>query len=172
MTRATAEVFNPASDSWTNVASMAVARSTHVSETLPDGRVLVAGGWSLPVKSCGNDGALETGTDSSQLFDPASESWSDTGSLNDRRGATPEAQLVNGRVLVAGGRIEAPGIGTARTAKAEIYDLSSGSWQAAGSLSLPRSGNVVVGLADGRALTAGGATTPGGPTTTAEIYTP
>ena len=59
MMRSTAEVYDPGTDAWTNVPSMAVARSTHLAETLPDGHVLVAGGWSLPVKNCGNDGILE-----------------------------------------------------------------------------------------------------------------
>ena len=41
---ATAEVYDPASDTWTVVSQMVDGRSGHSMEMLPDGRLMVAGG--------------------------------------------------------------------------------------------------------------------------------
>jgi N-acetylneuraminic acid mutarotase len=171
MMRDTAEVYDPSFDEWAGVASMTVARSTHLSRTLPNGEVLVAGGWSLPVAGCGKDAVLETGTDVSELFDPGTGSWSASGNLAARRGNMHDAQLLDGRVLVASGRVESPGQGTVLTAAAELYDPASGAWSSAGSMSSARSGHVLVTLANGGVLVAGGANRSG-PLASVEIYTP
>ena len=59
---------------------------------LPNGKVLVAGGL-------GNSGDLT----SAELYDPASGTWTATGSLTTARGAHTATLLPNGKVLVAGG---------------------------------------------------------------------
>jgi hypothetical protein len=43
---ASAEVYDPATGVWSPTGSMSVARATHLSVTLADGRVLVAGGYA------------------------------------------------------------------------------------------------------------------------------
>jgi hypothetical protein len=58
---------------------------------LPNGKVLVAGGF--------NGGFLS----SAELYDPASGTWSATGSLNTARTRHTAMLLPNGKVLVEGG---------------------------------------------------------------------
>ena len=59
---------------------------------LPNGKVLVAGG-------CSDDGTLA----SAELYDPASGTWTATGSLATARNLHTATLLPNGKVLVAGG---------------------------------------------------------------------
>ncbi len=65
----------------------------HTATLLPNGKVLVAGGFN---------GGFTILT-SAELYDPASGSWTATGSLNTARAYHTATLLPNGKVLVAGG---------------------------------------------------------------------
>jgi hypothetical protein len=65
---------DPASATWTNTGSLNNARSLHTAALLPDGKVLVAGGY-------GGSGILA----SAELYEPASGTWTARGSLNTAR---------------------------------------------------------------------------------------
>ena len=65
----------------------------HTATLLANGKVLVAGGYN------------ENGSDlaSAELYDPATGTWSPTGSLGTARDSHTATLLTNGKVLVAGG---------------------------------------------------------------------
>lgn len=71
--------------------------------------------------------------------------------------------LADGRVLVAGGRID----GIAATATAELYDPQSRTFTVTGSMHVARTGHSATLLSDGRVLIAGGSSS-----TVAEVYDP
>src|SRR5438132_1094256 len=99
---------------WTTTGSLATGRGSHRATLLPDGRVLVAGGY---------DFATATYTATAELYDPASGTWTPTGSMAVGREHLSATLLEDGRVLVAGGYD-----GHHRLASVEVYQPSSGTW--------------------------------------------
>jgi hypothetical protein len=160
---ASAEIFDPRSGKWRQVASMPKPLYVHSAALLPDGRVLVAGGWWSTSNSDPSHG-------NAQIYDPKAGTWSATGSL-----VTPRAQfqlepLADGRLLAIGG--VDPSYHT--LASSEIYDPDSGAWQTTGKLAIAMMWPAVGVLSDGRVLIAGGAldALAGHVTAVSEIYTP
>ena len=72
---ATAEIFDPATGEWSKTGSMRYARVGGVGVTLSDGRILVVG--SSEDNAMVSDGAYTT----SEIYDPATEAFSRSGSL-------------------------------------------------------------------------------------------
>src|SRR5207244_489584 len=103
--------------------NMGESRGNHTATLLPDGRVLVAGGQT---------GRLFLS--SAVLYDPASGTWTYTGSMGATRWRHTATLLADGRVLVAGGLAEC----CTPLASAEIYDPASGTWSPTGSMGTAR----------------------------------
>src|SRR5436190_9209343 len=100
--------------------------------------------------------------------EPASGTWSETGSLNTERYSHTATLLPNGMVLVAGGLDN--NIDT--LASAELYDPASGTWTPTGSLNTARLLHTATLLPNGMALVAGGLDSNLDVAASAELYDP
>jgi hypothetical protein len=138
-----AEIFDAASGSFSPTGAPVEARSGAAAAPLPDGRVLVAGGGYFDSSS-----SVEHVTDTAEIFDPATGSFSPTGRMTVPRVGAAAAPLPDGRVLVAGG-------GPYDPQGAEIFDPATGSFTSTGRMTERLSG-VAAPLPDGRVLVIGG----------------
>jgi hypothetical protein len=143
---AAAEIYNPRSNTWRPAGRMSVPRYADAAALLPDGRVLVAGGWSFTTDT---DPSLA----SAEIYDPAANVWTATRSLNDARGALAIATLPDGRLLAIAGVDPAYHV----LASTEIFDPRLGTWQTTGKLPVAMERPAMGVLPDGRVLVAGGA---------------
>jgi hypothetical protein len=148
MTLQSAEIFDPATGSFSPTGSMTFPRSGAVAAPLPDGRVVVAGGGYY-------DGSTFVVRDTAEIFDPATGSFSPTGRMTEGRTGAAAAPLPHGRVLVAGGG-NYDGSNFAVRDTAEIFDPAAGSFSPTGRMTVPRADAAAAPLPDGRVLVAGG----------------
>ncbi len=173
---ASAELYDPRSGTWSATGTMGTARENHTATLLPDGKVLVVGGFTV---TSGNPNG--TTLTSAQLYDPATGTWSATGSMSTARESHSATLLPDGRVLVVGGytvTVSVDGGSTVMTslASAELYDPASGRWTATGKLVYE--GGTATLLPDGKVLVAGGNWSGGSfggggySPATAELYDP
>ena len=152
---ASAEIYDPATGTWTLVAPMSTGRVGHTATLLDDGTVLVSGGH-LGIADPGPQA-------SSERFDPATGRWSDAGSMLVGRYQHTATLLVDGRVLIAGGRTA-----DGATAAAELYDPNDGSWIPTTAMTPARQGQAAALLPDDSVLVVGGDQT--GRSATAERF--
>lgn len=153
---AVAELYSPDSNSFVRVGDMQTVRVSHTAVLLPDGRVLIAGGW-------GPNGIIAA----AELFEPATLTFSPNRSMLTARASHTATLLQDGRVLIVGGRDESQN----PLATVEVYDLKTGVFTSVGSMRIPRTNHVATLLPDGRVLITGGQSRRRGPTlTSAEIF--
>jgi hypothetical protein len=146
------EIYDPVTNTWSLAAPMTYKRTSHGSLTLPNGKVLVVGGLSI------YDTGYATPADyvaTAEVYDPATNTWSNAGTVpNGLFG--PSAELLdNGKVLVVGGRNYGPTFSSLSVAV--LYDFVTNSWTPTGSMISPRQ-NRAAKLSDGRVLIGGGVT--------------
>jgi len=156
---ASAELYNPATGTFTYTGNMNTARSLHTATLLNNGLVLIAGG--APVFESSDVLA------SAELYNPATGTFTPTGSLNTARFLHTATLLPNGMVLIAGGS----GVG-GTLASAELYNPVTGSFTPIGSLNTARSWHTATPLNNGMVLIAGGQDVNGNPLASAELYNP
>ena len=110
---------------WSAVGPMSVPRALQTQTVLPDGRVLVAGGYDGFVE---NVGGGHVSLASAELFDQATGSFTAAAPMHVGRSGQTATLLDDGSVLVVGGW-EQPGHGEG-TETAEIYDPAANAWTA------------------------------------------
>ena len=147
-----AEIYDPATNTWAVTSSLTTKRGGFTATLLPTGEVLVVGGYDQ------NDDSLA----SAELFDPASGQWKPAASMQVARFWHTATSLPDGNVLVVGGWYD--DWLQLQVREAEIYDWKSGRWRPAGEMT-GRGAHTATLLDDGRVLVAGGYTSsfpPGG----------
>ena len=112
-----AEIYDPATDRWTTVEKLPVARKEHVAAPLPDGRVLLLGGRMGGNKTdISGRNTQRAPLSTTAIFDPATNRW-EAGPDAPIEGGTTLAILPNGQFLLAN-----------RTALA-LYDSATRTWR-------------------------------------------
>ena len=91
-----AELYNPSSGTFTATGSMVATREEHAAVLLANGNVLVSGGNKLTSTS-------STPLSSAELYNPATGTWTATGSMSNARSGHTSTVLTNGYVLDCGG---------------------------------------------------------------------
>jgi hypothetical protein len=128
---------------WTTAKSLLGARAHHTASLLPSGKILVAGGR--------DDNAVVQLT--TELFDPATGTFTSSGKLGVARADHSATLLRTGQVLLAGG---AQGSSDVATTSAELYDPASGTTAPVAPMATARMAHTATLLDDGRVLVAGG----------------
>ena len=139
-----AEIFDPSTGLWSDTSTMGtVYRSSPTATRLPDGRVLVAGGYN-------GSGSPTSGT----VYDPVANTWTPTAAHVTPRWLHTATLLPNGRVVILGGRqIATP---TVSVATAEVYDPATNAWTPTGAMGTSRIYHTATLLPTGQVVVAGG----------------
>ena len=131
-------IWSPVSGLWTDTAPMNVGRNDHAASLLPDGRILVSGGFD-----CWTDFLWDY-----EIWDPVTATWAEQGSMAQFHGDHSSTLLAAGPVIVEGGL----------NAQVELVPAEPDQWTAVGTMNAvhPVSGRErffpTVLLPDGRVL--------------------
>ena len=105
--------------------SLNTMRGNHTATLLPNGQVLVAGGWNGDISNIG--------LASAEIYDPGTGTWTTTNAMNTARQNHTATLLPNGQVLIAGGASN-----TGATNSAELFNPTNGTWTAIASMTTNR----------------------------------
>jgi hypothetical protein len=149
----TAEIYDPASGGFQPTGSLVTARAFHAATLLPDGRVLVTGGF-VDVSA--------TRTASAEVYDPSTGTFTPAGAMQVGRMVHSSILLTDGRVLVLGGL-------QASTAT-DIFEPAEGRWSPGPILEAAWGASTVTLLRNGRVLVFGGEDAQGFPVSTVVLF--
>jgi len=162
------EVYDPVTRKWSAGKDMNEPRGGHTASLLPNGRVLVTGGYHCQT---GERGGTCTLLATSELYNPETDSWSSAAGLSSGRAFHSAVMLTNGNMIVIGGD---DGSGDGLQAN-EIYDYRSNSWRSGGNMSYGRIDHAATLLPNGKVLVTGGYETHDSfatPLSSVELYDP
>lgn len=115
-TALTAEIFNPATSTFTDTGNLTIQRADHAALRLPDGRVLITGGSRL-------EGAFLADHATAEAWDPFDGAWDAWAHpMAHSHAAHAMVDVQDGRWLIAGG--------SDLDLRPEILDLSTGVFSA------------------------------------------
>lgn len=137
---ASAEVFDPKTNTFSTTGNMSFPRAGHTATALPNDKVLIAGGYN------GDD------LDSAEIYDERTNKFTPAGKMTLPRSDHAAVLLSGGKVLLAGG----VGTGWTFLSGAELYDPSNNSFTKTGSMSTARESHTATLLKDGNVLVTGG----------------
>jgi galactose oxidase-like protein/Kelch motif protein len=140
----------------TGISNMTGTRAAHTSTLLPDGNVLIAGGF----------GSGSSRLAGAELFNPGRRTFTSIGDMSVSRSGHTATLLPNGKVLIAGG------YNGDYLSSAELYDPAARTFRPTNTMHTARSGHVAVLLPNGKVLLAGGVGTGWTFLKDAEIYDP
>ena len=139
-----------------SVGGMTARRAAHTATLLPNGKVLIAGGFA------GDENSLA----SAEVFDLTTSTFSPAGNMSATRAGHTATLLPNGKVLIAGG------YNGSYLTSAELYDPSARTFTPTARMVTARSGHVATLLNNGKVLLAGGVGTGWTFLADAELYDP
>jgi len=142
-------------------AHMQIARASHSSTLLPDGKILIAGGF-------GGSGTESNPYRSTEIYDPRTGNFQPAANMTIGRSGHTATLLKNGKLLIAGGWTGRYNV----RRSAELYDPSTGGFTPTGDMVIERAGSIAALLPDGRVLVAGGEDRSENALASAEIYDP
>ena len=131
----TAEIFDPATGTWSLTAPPLYPHTWAVATRLCDGRVYVGGQFSIDVRNA-------------EIYDPATDTWAPAGIMKYAHIYGTALLLADCRVLLVGGY-------NANT-RAETFDPATGVYKPTNAMSSERFFHTTTLLADGRVLVAAG----------------
>ena len=153
---ASAELYDPVTGNFTPTGSMEVARALHQATLLPDGRVLVSGGFGTDPSSPG-----APGPEQAEVYDPATGTFAAAGDLQIGRSLHSAILLTDGRVLVVGGVAQ---LGDrAAVPQTELYDRATNTWNPGPTLQAAWLSATATLLGNGKVLVFGGENPSGFP---------
>jgi hypothetical protein len=155
---ATAELYEPTTQTFSATGSMAVARNFHTATLLTTGphagNVLVAGGNSTNAVA--------------ELYDPLLETFSTTGAMGSTRQKHTATSLSDGTVLMAGGSEFDSNVDI--LGAVELFDPISLTFRGTGGLLTPRIKHTATLLKDGTTVLVTGGLNGAGALATVELY--
>ena len=147
----TVEMYDPATDTWTQKADMPTPRKTKTC--VVDGKIYAIGGWS----TANEQSQLET----VEVYDPATDTWAKAQSMNHAR-CSAAISVVNGEIYAVGGIGWPPNydpsgryLSSLYLSSVEVFNPKTNQWQERTEMSVPKAAHST-SVIDGKIYVMGG----------------
>ncbi len=143
----TVEMYDPATDTWTQKADMPTPRS-FLSTSVMDGKIYAIGGMS----NSNEQWRLET----VEVYDPATDTWAKARDITHARSCTA-ISVVNGEIYAIGGRgwSGVQNEPDPYLSSVEVFNLKTNQWQEITEMPTPRTSHTA-SIVDGKVYVIGG----------------